>query len=141
MPNRLRDRAKNPKGSSIKKISAKWFATVSLISSVITAKPLVAANSASEVAAWNGNLVQANVSPGLSHVVAIAAGGSRNRARTSTGGIVAAAITHYVDGNAANPTPPYTSWATGNESSEKCSWRSSSTLRHRARSEPQAPSR
>ena len=57
----------------MKKISAKWFASVSLIITVILAGAPPAGHAASEVTAWGDNSAgQTDVPSGLSNVVAIA---------------------------------------------------------------------
>jgi hypothetical protein len=60
----------------MKKISAKLFARLSLITTVTVAGTPLAGHAASEVVAWGDNgYGQTNVPSGMSNVVAIAAGG------------------------------------------------------------------
>jgi hypothetical protein len=75
----------------MKRISARWFARVSLIITVAVAGMPLAAHAAPEVVAWvwQNESGQANVPSGMSNVVAIAAGDYHSLALTAEGGMVA----------------------------------------------------
>jgi alpha-tubulin suppressor-like RCC1 family protein len=78
------------KGNHMKKIIAKWFASVSLIITVIVAGTPLAGHAAPEVVAWGDNIYgQTDVPSGLSNVVSIAAGYRHSLSLTTEGGVVA----------------------------------------------------